>query len=248
VPGCPSHPDNLAETILYLLYQVADQAPMIPWDAHLRPQWLFGITVHEGCDRAGYYEQGEFAETYDSPKCLVKLGCSGQFVTCNVPKRGRINGAGGCPNLGGICIDCTMPGFSDMFMPFIEQVPIAGRTGSAIGVKENETYDSVIRSLREFARKKFDTEPPWRKKGSELVIGYIPDWATIERSRSCHSPVKVSVTHPTPDPEARTAGKPVAIETRVLVAVWCRSVGTCGCRTGHPRRRPAASRASSRRA
>jgi hypothetical protein len=211
---------------LYLLYQVADQAPMIPWDAHLRPQWLFGITVHEGCDRAGYYEQGEFAETYDSPKCLVKLGCSGQFVTCNVPKRGRINGAGGCPNLGGICIDCTMPGFSDMFMPFIEQVPIAGRTGSAIGVTENETYDSVIRSLREFARKKFDTEPPWRKKGSELVIGYIPDWATIERSRSCHSPVKASVTHPTPDPEARTAGKPVAIETRVLVAVWCRSVGT----------------------
>ena len=52
VPGCPTHPDNLSETILYLLYQVAGQAPMIPLDEALRPTWLFGATVHEGCDRA----------------------------------------------------------------------------------------------------------------------------------------------------------------------------------------------------
>ena len=37
VPGCPIHPDNLSETILYLLYQVAGQAPMIPLDEALRP-------------------------------------------------------------------------------------------------------------------------------------------------------------------------------------------------------------------
>jgi hydrogenase small subunit len=42
VPGCPVHPDNLSETILYLLYQAAGAAPMIPLDEHLRPQWLFG--------------------------------------------------------------------------------------------------------------------------------------------------------------------------------------------------------------
>jgi len=77
VPGCPIHPDNLSETILYLLYQVAGQAPMIPLDEALRPTWLFGATVHEGCDRAGYYEQGEFATEYGSPQCLVKLGCWG---------------------------------------------------------------------------------------------------------------------------------------------------------------------------
>ena len=28
-------------------------APMIPLDEKLRPTWLFGKTVHEGCDRAG---------------------------------------------------------------------------------------------------------------------------------------------------------------------------------------------------
>ena len=31
-PGCPIHPDNLSETILYLLYQATGQAPMIPLD------------------------------------------------------------------------------------------------------------------------------------------------------------------------------------------------------------------------
>src|SRR2546421_172551 len=53
VPGCPIQPDNLAETLLYLLYQVSGQAPVIPLDENLRPTWLFGRTVHEGCDRAG---------------------------------------------------------------------------------------------------------------------------------------------------------------------------------------------------
>ena len=100
VPGCPVQPDNFMETVLYLLYQVAGLAPMIPLDDQLRPTWLFGKTVHEGCDRAGYYEQGDFAEVYGSPKCIVKLGCWGPVVNCNVPKRGWMAGIGGCPNVG----------------------------------------------------------------------------------------------------------------------------------------------------
>jgi hypothetical protein len=70
---------------------------MIPLDDLLRPTWLFGKTVHEGCDRAGYYEQGDFAHEYGSPKCLVKIGCWGPVVNCNVTKRGWMNGIGGCP-------------------------------------------------------------------------------------------------------------------------------------------------------
>jgi len=53
VPGCPVQPDNMMETLLYLLYQVAGLAPMIPLDDELRPKWLFSRTVHEGCDRGG---------------------------------------------------------------------------------------------------------------------------------------------------------------------------------------------------
>ena len=84
VPGCPVLPDNFMETLLYLLYQIAGLAPMIPLDEALRPTWLFGQTVHEGCDR------------------------------------------GGCPNVGGICIGCTMPGFPDKFMPFMDEPPGGG--------------------------------------------------------------------------------------------------------------------------
>ena len=144
VPGCPTHPDNLSETLLYLLYQVAGQAPMIPLDELLRPRWLFAATAHETCDRAGYYEQGDLATEYGSAKCLAKLGCWGQVVKCNVPKRGWINGVGGCPNVGGICIGCTSPGFPDKFMPFMDES--ADVKFSTVGT----AYRAVIRELRVF--------------------------------------------------------------------------------------------------
>ena len=71
---------------------------------------------------AAYLHQ-DFGEEYGSPMCIVKLGCWGPVVQCNVGKRGWINGIGGCPNVGGICIGCTMPGFPDKFMPFMNQPP-----------------------------------------------------------------------------------------------------------------------------
>ncbi len=171
VPGCPIHPDNLAETILYLLHQAAGQAPMIPLDDKLRPTWLFGNTVHEGCDRAGYYEQGEFADHYGSKKCLVKLGCWGPVVKCNVPKRGWINGVGGCPNVGGICIACTMPGFPDKFMPFMDEPP-----GAKISTAASGLYGSIIRGLRGVTQRTVDQEPKWRHRGTELTTGYQKNW------------------------------------------------------------------------
>src|SRR5689334_24663834 len=51
VPGCPVQPDNMMETLTYLLYHAAGLAPIMPLDDMLRPTWLFGKTVHEGCDR-----------------------------------------------------------------------------------------------------------------------------------------------------------------------------------------------------
>ena len=169
VPGCPVQPDNFMETVLYLLYQVAGLAPMIPLDDQLRPTWLFGKTVHEGCDRAGYYEQGDFAEVYGSPKCIVKLGCWGPVVNCNVPKRGWMAGIGGCPNVGGICIGCTMPGFPDKFMPFMDEPPGARVSSSAIGA-----YGRAIRALRSMTQNTANKEPKWRHPGAQLTTGYHP--------------------------------------------------------------------------
>jgi len=162
VPGCPVQPDNFMETLLYLLYQSAGRAPMIPLDAQLRPTWLFSRTVHEGCDRAGYYEQGEFATEYGKPECIVKLGCWGPVVNCNVAKRGWMNGIGGCPNVGGICIGCTMPGFPEKFMPFMDERPGAKLSTTAVS-----TYGRTVRALRNFTRASMNTEPSWRRGTSK---------------------------------------------------------------------------------
>jgi hydrogenase small subunit len=159
VPGCPVQPDNFMEVVLYLLNQAAGRAPMIPLDAQLRPTWLFGNTVHEGCDRGGYYEQADFAGAMEagSPKCIVKIGCWGPVVQCNVGKRGWINGIGGCPNVGGVCIGCTMPGFPDKFMPFLEEPPGAQLSTTAVVM-----YGKTVRALRNFTRASLNNEPSWR--------------------------------------------------------------------------------------
>jgi hydrogenase small subunit len=169
VPGCPVQPDNFMETLLYLLYQVAGLAPMIPLDDQLRPKWLFGRTVHDGCDRAGYYEQADFAQEYGSPKCLVKIGCWGPVVNCNVPKRGWMAGIGGCPNVGGICIGCTMPGFPDKFMPFMDPPP-----GSKLSSHMIAPYGMIIRALRKITNHSANKETKWRHPQPPLTTGYEP--------------------------------------------------------------------------
>ena len=156
VPGCPVQPDNFMETLLHLLYQAAGRAPMIELDEQLRPTWLFGQTVHEGCDRAGYYEQGDFATEYGQRQCIVKLGCWGPVVNCNVGKRGWMNGIGGCPNIGGICIGCTMPGFPDKFMPFMDEPPGAKLSTAAVLM-----YGRVVRTLRNFTKASLNQERAW---------------------------------------------------------------------------------------
>jgi hydrogenase small subunit len=157
VPGCPVQPDNFMEVLLHLLRQAAGNAPMIALDAALRPTALFSETLHENCDRGGYYEQGDFTQQYGAKQCIVKLGCWGPVVQCNVGKRGWINGIGGCPNVGGICIGCTMPGFPDKFMPFMDQPP-----GSMLSSQAIQTYGNAIRALRAFTQASVNKEPAWR--------------------------------------------------------------------------------------
>jgi hydrogenase small subunit len=152
--GCPVQPDNITEALLYLLRQHAGTVPPIPLDEVGRPLWQFDSTVHEGCDRGGYYEQGDFAAEIGSRRCIVKLGCWGPVVDCNVPKRGWINGVGGCANVGGTCIGCTMPGFPDKFTPFMDEPPGARMSSSAVLL-----YGRTVRALRMMTRRSMNAEP-----------------------------------------------------------------------------------------
>jgi hydrogenase small subunit len=171
LPGCPVQPDNITETLLCLVLEVARMAPPLELDDQGRPLRLFGRTVHESCDRAGMAEGGRFAESHGDGGCLVKLGCKGPVVKCNVPIRGWVGGIGGCPNVGGICMACTMPGFPDKYLPFVEP-DLAARLYARTA---RLAHGPIIRRLRDRRiRRTYDVEPEWRRRGTELTSGYQP--------------------------------------------------------------------------
>jgi hydrogenase small subunit len=146
LPGCPVQADAITETLQRIALEIAGVAPRTELDDQGRPLWLFEQTAHETCDRAGLAEHGHFAETLaDHGSCLAKLGCAGPVARCNVPARGWVNGVGGCPNVGGICIACTMPGFPDRFLPFMDSGPFTHLSTSG----GRFLYGPVLRRLRE---------------------------------------------------------------------------------------------------
>ena len=93
------------------------------------------------------------------PLCIVKLGCWGAVVQCNLGKRGWMGGIGGCLNVGGICILCTMAGLPDKFMPFMNQPP-----GSLLSSQTVRTYGGAIHALRRFTQASLNKEPSWRRR------------------------------------------------------------------------------------
>jgi hydrogenase small subunit len=68
-----------------------------------------------------------------------------------------MNGIGGCPNVGGVCIGCTMPGFADKFMPFMDEPPGAKLSTAAVS-----TYGRSVRAFRAFTKASMNKEPEGR--------------------------------------------------------------------------------------
>ena len=130
--------------------------------------------MHRGCSRAGFYEEGSFADEYGDPECLVDVGCWGPVVQCNIVERGAINGVGGCMNTGAVCIGCTMPGFPDAFAPFYKAPP-----GSEISGVASRMMGSFIRPLRRMTQRYSNVSPRWSQS--------IPSgWAKVDRPGAFH--------------------------------------------------------------
>ncbi|MDE0805711.1 MAG: hypothetical protein OSA99_20605 [Acidimicrobiales bacterium] len=156
VPGCSPIGDNVLETAAAVLLFLEGLAPLPEFDELGRPAWLFGETVHRHCPRAGYYEEGVFAEEYGDKECLVELGCWGPVVQCNIAERGIVDGEGGCMNIGGICIGCTMPGFPDKFSPIYETPP-----GSLLSSTTSRAVGGFIRRMRRVSMHDKNMSPRW---------------------------------------------------------------------------------------
>ncbi|MBI4507454.1 MAG: hydrogenase expression protein HypE, partial [Chloroflexi bacterium] len=148
IPGCSPVGDNFTETVATVLLFLQGIGPLPEFDELGRPAWLYGETVHRHCVRAGYYEEGTFAKHYGDRECLVEIGCWGPVVNCNIASRGAINHVGGCMNVGGPCIGCTMPGFPDKFAPFYKAPP-----GSTVSSTATRVVGSFIRPLRRISQR-----------------------------------------------------------------------------------------------
>jgi hydrogenase small subunit len=160
VPGCAPVGDNYIETAAAVCLFLNGLAPLPEFDELGRPAWLFGETVHRHCPRAGYYEEGVFAKEYGDKECLVELGCWGPVVQCNIVERGNVDGHGGCMQMGGICIGCTMPGFPDKFSPFYEIAP-----GSLLSSSTSKVVGGFIRKMRYLSKADKNMTPRWEKDG-----------------------------------------------------------------------------------
>ena len=190
VPGCSPVGDNFMETVAAVLLFLQGLAPLPELDELGRPAWIYGETVHRNCPRAGYYEEGVFAKEYGGKECLVELGCWGPVVQCNISSRGMINGIGGCMNMGGICIGCTMPGFPDKFSPIYSKPP--GAEVSALVAKR--IAGTLIKPLRNLTQRDKNRSIRWERdvpsgwsaekaapSAAERVIEYF--YTRIQKSR-----------------------------------------------------------------
>ena len=171
VPGCPVQPDNFMETLLYLLYQVGRPGA----DDSARRAAAADVAVRQ--DRARRLRSRRLlragrlrARSTARPSASSSSAAGGRSCNCNVPKRGWMAGIGGCPNVGGICIGCTMPGFPDKFMPFMDEPPGAQLSST----RRRACTAALIRALRTFTNASLNKEPKWRHNASELTTGYQP--------------------------------------------------------------------------
>ena len=150
--------------------------PLPEFDELGRPAWLFDGTVHQGCTRAGFYEEGVFAEHYGDKECLVEIGCWGPVVQCNINKRGAINHVGGCMNVGAPCIGCTMPGFPDSFAPFYEKPP-----GTIVSSNLSRTTGLLIRNLRGISQNFQNKSNRWHDKKVPSGWGHVKQLSVGEK-------------------------------------------------------------------
>ena len=170
IPGCAPVGDNFTETVFAVQLFLQGLGPLPAFDELGRPAWLFTETVHQGCTRAGYYEEGTFAKHYGDAECLVDVGCWGPVVNCNIVKRGAINHMGGCMKAGGICIGCTMPGFPDKFAPFYKTPP-----GALVSTTASKSMGFFIRRLRRLSNRETNRERRW-DVNHEVPSG----WANVQ--------------------------------------------------------------------
>ena len=120
VPGCPANGNAQLRTLANIVLWAKGILPLPDLDKYWRPKFIYGETVHNQCPRAASYAAGDFRKKPgdNDYRCLFAVGCKGPISNCPWNKVGWVNGVGGPTRTGGVCIGCTMPGFTDAYEGF----------------------------------------------------------------------------------------------------------------------------------
>lgn len=124
LPGCPCHPEWFLSTLEYLLNYGEPQL-----DAMGRPVFLYGITIHQRCERRSYFDQGIFASNLGEPTCMFLMGCKGPITPIDCPIRKWNDRVSWPVQANTPCIGCAQFGFPDQMEPFITFPPAEAEPG-----------------------------------------------------------------------------------------------------------------------
>ncbi len=147
IPGCPANPDWVISTIVNVL--MLGECPEL--DVYNRPKNIYGLKIHDNCERRAHFDAGRFIEVFGSPDagknyCLYKQGCKGPATYSNCPLVKWNGGTSWCIQSRSPCMGCVEPDFWDTFAPFYERLPdvqipglkgveiTADKIGGALGI------------------------------------------------------------------------------------------------------------------
>lgn len=123
MPACPMNGDNLAALVSY--YVTYERIP--PLDHLHRPLFAYGKLIHDGCERRGHFDAGQYVESWGDEGhrqgwCLYKVGCKGPVTYQNCPEIGWNDGTSWPIGCGHPCIGCAEPQFWDRMTPFYQHL------------------------------------------------------------------------------------------------------------------------------
>jgi len=126
--ACPANAENITALLVY--YMTLKRWP--PLDRYRRPNFAYGKTIHDNCERRAHFDAGQYVEEWGDEAhrhghCLYKMGCKGPATSQNCPVVKWNEGTNWPIGCGHPCIGCAEPNFWDTMTPFYKRLPnVAG--------------------------------------------------------------------------------------------------------------------------
>jgi NiFe hydrogenase small subunit HydA len=119
LPTCPVHPKWIVATVVN--YLLLGSLPEL--DSKGRPKFLYGMRIHDICERRARFDAGQFVERFGSEEaakqyCLYKMGCKGPDTYSNCSLDRWNAKANWCIGAGAPCIGCAQERWADRAGPF----------------------------------------------------------------------------------------------------------------------------------